>query len=124
MTYKRQAGKKDTCHADVERWFRSCNWDWQDLHGVGGGCPDAMAAWRDDVVLVECKMPGETLSNGQLDFWRMWPSRKVVVYPKCTEARRNDLTHALTDSWAKRFWVLVGEYEVIRFCQAVMEGRR
>jgi hypothetical protein len=60
------------------------------LHKLG--CQTIYIKWPTDLIvsggtslgdfnlLMEVKMPGESLNAGQKEFWMRWPGRKVVVH--------------------------------------------
>lgn len=49
------------------------------LHEVGKGCPDLLVWHRGRYVLMECKVPGETINKLQAEFIATCPGQIEVV---------------------------------------------
>ena len=49
------------------------------LAQLGKGVPDLLVAFRDQLVLLECKTPGNGLTKAQAEFLSTWPCRAHVV---------------------------------------------
>lgn len=117
VTYAR---RKDTKHNDIAQWFRDVGWAWADTHTVGDGFPDAVAAWRDWTVAIECKTGSERPNGDQLLWLSEWPGHKAIVYPAATEATRKRVIEELLNYGARRFVVLIGHQEVWDYCGDMM----
>ena len=84
----RRAAKVDSNHCDIVQAFLRLGCSVQDLHRVGGGCPDLLVGIAGRVnILVEIKQPAKRkarqggLQDNQVEFmksWRGWPI--AVVY--------------------------------------------
>ena len=121
MSYKGQRGKKDACHDQIADWFKRCGWTWQDLHGVGSGCFDAIASWPDITIMVECKTGSERLSGGQLLWASSWPGLKLIVWDKATTQHLERQADELLRYGASRFDILCGQGQVTAYCQRAMK---
>ena len=66
-------GKADSTQADMVDYLERQEHLVQDLHVVGGGCPDLLvgATWGE-LLLVECKAPGGRLTTEQRAWHMRW----------------------------------------------------
>jgi hypothetical protein len=66
-------GRADSTQPEMVDWLESQEHVVQDLHTVGGGCPDLLVGttWGE-LVLVECKSPGGRLTPEQRQWHWKW----------------------------------------------------
>lgn len=90
-------GKADATQPEMVQWLEQQGHLVQDLHAVGGGCPDLLvgAPWGE-LLIVECKSPGGGLTQQQVEWhfrWRQFHAlrcmpRSVVELRAWMERRR------------------------------------
>lgn len=82
----RHASRIDANHGEIKKAFMQAGCSVQDLHKVGGGCPDLLVGVGSTNVLIEVKVPERRkerrggLENNQVDFFNAWRGPKAVVY--------------------------------------------
>ena len=79
MTARRTDGNQ----AEIVAALRAAGCKVQILSMVGKGCPDLLVCFFDQMdwitVLMEVKMPKETLTPDEIQFWSSWPGLKFIV---------------------------------------------
>lgn len=86
----RQAGNPDLNEARIIRALVKMGCSVQRLSLVGGGCPDLLVAWGQDMVLLEVKNPkGKNRVLPSQKAWaRRWKGPKPVVVESPAQACR------------------------------------
>jgi hypothetical protein len=75
----RRAAKVDGNQALIVSAMRRIGAQVLHLHQIGKGCPDLLACYRGRNVLLEVKLPGETINKDQAEFIAMWGGELHVV---------------------------------------------
>jgi hypothetical protein len=79
------ARRKDGNQDDIAAAFREVGWKVHDTHNLGGGYPDLnVLDGNGQIHMVECKIPGETMTPDEEAFRLVWPvevirSRRQVM---------------------------------------------
>ena len=55
-------------------------------HQVGGGFPDLVVQFMGRTILMEVKMPGESLNKDQAKFWAEWNGGEMYIVRSPDEA--------------------------------------
>ena len=82
----RYAGRRDATHAEIRNALRAAGWSVYDAGGVGGSFPDLVVGAAGLTFLVECKTGRGRLSEGQLEFARLWRGGPVVIARSAEDA--------------------------------------
>jgi hypothetical protein len=77
----RRAAKVDANQGEIVDALRAMGYTVQSLAKVGNGCPDVVVGvGKAHNVLLEIKVPGETLNATQKAWHRDWTGKSHVVY--------------------------------------------
>lgn len=74
-----RAKRTDANHADIIAALRRVGCAVVSLHEVGKGVPDLLVWARNRTLLMEVKVPGETINKQQAEFIASWPGEIHVV---------------------------------------------
>lgn len=82
MTQKTRYGRrKDKNHNDIKEALERAGYKVYDTYRTGFGFPDMLALNKNNVpILIEAKLPGETLSEQEEKFWINYPGLKFVAF--------------------------------------------
>ena len=80
----RRAARTDNNHAAIVKAFRQIGATVQNLHAVGGGCPDVLVGFRGVNVLVEIKdgakaASAQRLTAQQFEWHATWAGQVCIV---------------------------------------------
>jgi hypothetical protein len=76
----RRAAKIDANQTEIVDGLRAMGYAVTSLAPVGNGCPDLVVGAKGHNVLIEVKVPGETLNAPQKKWHREWTGKAHVVY--------------------------------------------
>jgi hypothetical protein len=76
----RRAAKVDANQEPIVDALRAMGYSVTSLAKVGNGCPDIVCGAHGHNVLIEIKVPGETLNAPQKKWHREWTGKAHVVY--------------------------------------------
>lgn len=71
--------RKDANHGEIKRALEMAGYSVQELHAVGNGVPDLLAAKLGDTFLVEIKTAKGKLNKAQVDFIAGWKGRVEIL---------------------------------------------
>ena len=79
-------GKLDATQPDIVKALKRVGASVQDLHAVGGGCPDLIVGYRGVNYLLECKTDTGAMKESQDTFIAGWQGAPVRVVRSPAEA--------------------------------------
>ncbi len=82
----RRARKVDGNQAAIVKALRDAGRFVEVLSDVGRGVPDLLVSWSSRCLLMEVKMPGEKLTEHQLDWHRRWKGPAIAVVRSVDDA--------------------------------------
>jgi len=77
---RRYRAKADRNQPQVVKALRAAGWAVRHTHTIGQGWPDLVVAKQGVTAVVEIKMPGEKLTDAEVEFFETWPGAKMIVY--------------------------------------------
>lgn len=82
----RRARRVDRNQAEIVAALREAGRFVEVLSDVGRGVPDLVVSWGGRCLFMEVKMPGEKLTEDQVDWHRRWKGPAVAVVRTAVEA--------------------------------------
>jgi hypothetical protein len=68
----RRAAKVDANQGAIVAALRKAGATVQHLHTVGDDCPDLLIGYRSRNYIIEVKIPGEKMRDGQIEWMQNW----------------------------------------------------
>jgi hypothetical protein len=79
-------GKVDSNQAEIVEALRKLPCEVLSLGSLGGGAPDLLVSFRNRLILLEVKPPGEKQNAAQIKFAERWPVAVVRSGPEAVLA--------------------------------------
>ena len=81
MRFPASQGKADANQAEIIRVLKDCGYSVEDLHSVGGGCPDLLVGGKGENWLLEVKNKNANgkLNKKQIEWFGDWRGQRAVV---------------------------------------------
>lgn len=76
----RFANKVDGNQAEIVQALRATGWAVRPMNKLRGAWLDLVIAKHGVTIAVECKMPGEMLTESEKEFMEEWPGLKMIAY--------------------------------------------